>query len=114
MPISYPKSGQESNQNFEYCFKYPKNGIRYNHFRHLYSHGIKSYNGNTGDKDILALDWYKIILTIRKSTETFHYWRLLENPFIKFFRRLYSKGLALGKVNLAEFSQGGKVCQAGF
>jgi hypothetical protein len=59
-------------------------------FKFLWGHGVialKFYNGNTGDKDILALDGFKITVTIRKSTETLYYWRLLEIPFHKIFQK---------------------------
>jgi hypothetical protein len=59
-------------------------------FKFFWGHGVislKFYNGNTGDKDILALQWFKITVTIRKSTETSYYWRLLENPFHKILQK---------------------------
>jgi hypothetical protein len=53
---------------------------------------LRFYNGNTGDKDILALVWFKITVTIRKSTETFYYWRLLEIPFHKILQKVIFQG----------------------
>jgi hypothetical protein len=42
---------------------------------------LKVYNGKEGDKGILALGWFKIPVTIRKSAETFLLLATSGDPF---------------------------------
>jgi hypothetical protein len=52
---------------------------------------------------MLGSDWFKIPVTIRKFTETFYYWRLLEIPFHKILQKDIFQGSCVEGVKLTEF-----------